>query len=156
MGQNVVYRILLIEDSKADAELLKIAFGECKDAQVEVEVLPDSTRLTHYMHGQGEFAGVKIPDLIVLDYHHPINGGVALAQLAGSPDLMHIPIVVMTGSEDPKTVYEAYSRHANCVMRKASDLDGMIETACEIARFWFRKAVLPPRRQSSAPSAAVV
>jgi two-component system, chemotaxis family, response regulator Rcp1 len=150
------YRILLIEDNRADAELLKIAVSECKEVKAVVDVLADSTRLTHYLHGQGEFEGVHVPDMIILDYHHPVNGGVALAQLAGSPDLIHIPVLVLTGSDDPKVIDEAYSRHANCVLRKPCDLDSMIELVCDIERFWFKKAVLPVRRQPSAPNSAVV
>jgi two-component system, chemotaxis family, response regulator Rcp1 len=152
MSETKTYRILLIEDNPADAELLKIAFSECRDARLTIDVLADSTRLTHYLHGKGEFTRVEMPDLIVLDYHHPVNGGVALAQIGGSPDLMHIPVIVITGSDDPDTVYEAYARHANCVLKKPCDLNELIDLACELARFWFRKAVLPVRRAASEPS----
>ena len=152
MPEPNTYRILLIEDNPADAELLKIAFSEYRRAGLTIDVLADSTRLIHYLHGQGEFARASMPDLIVLDYHHPINGGVALAQLGGSPDLLHIPVIVITGSDDPRTVYEAYARHANCVLKKPRDLDGMVELACNLARFWFDHAVLPLRRPASPPS----
>lgn len=153
MSEQDSYRILLIEDNRADAELLRFAFGECGE-RISVDVLADSTRLIHYMHKQGDFAAAGTPDLVVLDYHHPINGGVALAQLGGSPDLMHIPVVVVTGSDDPRVVYEAYARHANCVFRKPCDLDSMIALACDIVRFWFNKAVLPVRGRAAAPAAA--
>lgn len=156
MREKPAYRILLIEDNRADAELLKIAFGECKIENLSIDVLADSTRLIHYLHGHGEHAGAPMPDLILLDFHHPVNGGVALAQVAGSPDLIHIPIVVLTGSEDPAVVYEAYARHANCVLRKPGDLDGMIEVACDIVRFWFQKVMLPVRRQAAKPSSATL
>jgi CheY-like chemotaxis protein len=152
MKETNTYRVLLIEDNPADAELLKIAFSECRDVSLTIDVLADSTRLIHYLHGQAEFTGASMPDLIVLDYHHPINGGVALAQIGGSPDLTHIPVIVMTGSDDPQTVYEAYSRRANCVLKKPRDLDGMVDLACDLTRFWFVRAVLPIRRPASEPT----
>lgn len=152
--QERTFRILLIEDNPADAELLRIAFAESAVARTELSVLADSTKLIHFLHGQGPFTGAPLPDLILLDYHHPLNGGVALAQVNGSPDIVHIPVVVITGSDDPDVIDEAYSRHANCVLRKPADLDGLMQMARDIEAYWFKKVRLPRRRQPAQPSYA--
>ncbi len=57
------------------------------------------------------------PDLVVLDLNLPRLGGEAIAgEIAARPDLRHIPVIVVTGS-DPRRVIAL----ATAILRKPCD-----------------------------------
>jgi CheY-like chemotaxis protein len=141
-----VFDLLVVEDNPADAHLLKLAFAECA-VPTRINVLEDSRDAINYLYGVGKYANVASPDLILLDFHMPTDGGMALAQIKGDPDLL-TPVIVFTGSDDPRQVAEIYRRHANCCFRKPSSLKGLFDVVCEIASHWLNQATLPPRKHS--------
>ena len=151
MPDERVFEVLLIEDNPADAKILQFAFAECPVAKTHVSILNDSKDAIHYMHGLGRYSGVAIPDLILLDYHLPVNGGIALAELKGNPDFHHIPVIVVTGSENQRDVDEVYRRHGNCVFYKPGQLEDVMELVCEISTMWLKRARLPSRKKPSPP-----
>jgi CheY-like chemotaxis protein len=140
-----IFELLVVEDNPADAQLLRLAFAEC-DVATRINVLEDSRDAISYLYGVGKYADCAAPDLILLDFHMPTNGGMALAQIKGDPDLL-TPVIVFTGSDDPKQVEEIYRRHANCCFRKPGTLKDLFGVACEIASHWLNQATLPPRKR---------
>ena len=83
------------------------------------------------------------PDLIILDYKMPINGGRALAELKGDPDYRQIPIVVLTGVKSPREICDIYQRGANCCYHKPHDLDGYTSLVETIVTHWLGKICVP-------------
>lgn len=149
---NRVFDLLVVDDNPADSQMLKLAFAEC-DVPTRINVLEDSRDAVPYLYGIGKFANTVSPDLILLDFHMPTNGGMALAQIKGDPDLL-TPVIVFTGSDDPKQVEEIYRRHANCCFRKPSNLKELYHVVCEIATHWLNQATLPPRKRNHGRHAA--
>lgn len=144
--ENPVFDVLVVDDNAADAEAIKYAFRECRDVNTRINVLEDSREAIPYLYGMGKYANAEVPDLILLDYHMPTDGGRALAEIKGNPDLL-TPIIVMTGSENPRQVEEIYRQHANCCFFKPNNLEDMLTVACEIARHWLTRSMLPSKKR---------
>jgi two-component system, chemotaxis family, response regulator Rcp1 len=123
---------------------MQIALTECKDVTTHLSILNQPEHIVEYMYGRGKYSDAKRPDLIILDYHMPLDGGKALAALKGSPDLQCVPILVLTGVADPSEVDDLYRRHANACFLRGSDLDASMQLACNIVHHWCRDVLLPP------------
>ncbi len=138
------YRVLIIEDNPADAMLIKLAWEECTVVVTELSFLEDSRDAIKFLRGAPPYPPTRAPELVMLDYKLPVNGGIALIEIKGDPDYMHLPVIVLTGSEDPRDYFEAYRRGANCCYTKPLGLNAHMKLVCEIAEHWFHKVKLPP------------
>jgi chemotaxis family two-component system response regulator Rcp1 len=133
-----IYEVLLIDDNPGDARLMHEGWMECKTAQTRVHIL-------HEPGAAIPFLKRTAPDLILLDYTMPTNGGAALAAIKAHPEFQKIPAVVVTGSASPVDILDIYQRGANCCMAKPHDLDGYLELIQRIADYWLCSVTLPPR-----------
>jgi CheY-like chemotaxis protein len=135
--------ILLVEDSPDDADLTKDAL---RDGRVRnrVTVMEDGVEAMAYLRREGPYANAVRPDLILLDLNLPRkNGREVLAEVKQDPDLLSIPVVVMTSSDDEKDILAAYRHHVNCYVTKPVDLDQFIGVVKSIESFWFSIVKLP-------------
>lgn len=138
-----IFRILVIDDNPADAVLIQHAWSECDDVRTDVTVFQDSREALQFVRREGEYRTVDKPDLVMLDYRHPMNGGLALTQIKSTPELAHLPVVVLSGSSNPRDYLDAYRRHANICFRKPMDAGEFLALVCHVADTWLLKAVLP-------------
>lgn len=140
---NREHSILVVDDNPAQAKLLREAFAECSPA-IHVSVLTRSEDILDYVYRKGKYSDAKRPDLIILDYRMPLDGGRALAELKGDPDTQCIPILVLTGSDNPNDVDDIYRRHANACFLRPMDLDSSFKLVRGIAEHWLTHVMLPP------------
>lgn len=138
-----IFHILVIDDNPADAVLIQHAWSECEDVRTDVKILQDSREAMKYVKGDAPFLGAPKPDLVMLDYRHPMNGGLALTEIKSSPDFVHLPVVVLSGSSNPRDYLDAYRRHANICFRKPMEASEFLDLVCHVAETWLLKAVLP-------------
>ena len=135
--------ILLVEDSPDDAELTIEALrdGRVRNRITHVE---DGVEAMEFLRREGKFSGAPRPDLILLDLNLPRKSGrEVLTDIKTDDALKHIPVVVMTSSDDDADVLEAYRRHVNCYVTKPVDLDQFIKVVKSIENFWFSVVKLP-------------
>jgi CheY-like chemotaxis protein len=132
-------RILLVEDNAGDAQLMRIAFAEA---------LPDA-RLSVVSDGETAartlLDGGAPPDLVLLDLNLPrLSGHEVLAQVRAAPDpaVRRVPVVVLSSSQAASDVRRTYELGATHVT-KPHDMDGLVEIAEAIARYWFGTVTLP-------------
>ena len=52
--------------------------------------------------------------------------------------LHSLPVIVITTSDDPEVVREAYQAGANSVVTKATSIAGMTELMRLVTHYWFR------------------
>jgi two-component system response regulator len=138
-----IYEILVIDDNEADAQFLKHAWSECPDVKTNITILKDARDALRYVRGAEPFKNTARPDLVILDYKHPLNGGLALNEIKGDPDYLHLPVIVLSGSSNPRDYYDAYQRHANICFKKPNDVQEYIDLVCLVGDAYFKKAVLP-------------
>jgi CheY-like chemotaxis protein len=131
-------RILLVEDSQADAILIQEALRQASVSD-EIERVTDGETALARLRG-----GSPLPGLVLLDLNLPrMDGRAVLAEVKADPQLREIPVIVLTTSSAPADIAFAYGHHANSYVRKPLGLDALIEAAAAIRDFWLRTATLP-------------
>jgi chemotaxis family two-component system response regulator Rcp1 len=114
--------ILIVEDNPADAKLAAEALLEASA----------STHVTIKPTGEEAIAFLQDPlaprnDLIFMDLHLPGKGGLeVLAELQRDTRLKNIPVVILTGSIDPKELAELKKYQNFQHLIKPKDLDEYI------------------------------
>ena len=64
--------------------------------------------------------------------------------IKSTPHLVHNPIVVVSGTEDPEHVRAVYKLNGNCFMRKLSDLTQFLRFVETCYEFWGNIVTLCP------------
>jgi two-component system, chemotaxis family, response regulator Rcp1 len=136
-------QILLVEDQPADVRLTEEVFADGKVAN-DVHVVNDGEQAMAFLRRQGEFAGSPRPDLVLLDLNLPrMDGREVLAEIKSDPDLMVVPVIVLTTSSAERDVLDAYEHRANAYVTKPIDLDQFIAAVASIEQFWLTFVSIP-------------
>ncbi len=136
--------ILVVESSPADTRLTEVAF-RAAGLTSGFRSVSDGEDALAYVHKEGKYLDVPTPDLIFLDLSLPrISGLEVLKAIKSTPHLMHIPVVVASGSEDPEHVRAVYTLNGNCFMRKPSDLTQFLRFVETCYEFWGSVVTLSP------------
>lgn len=137
--------ILIVEDNKGDARLIKEVFNENKVFN-SLYFVNDGVEAMDFLNARGKFKGVPKPDLIILDLNLPRKDGrEVLAEIKSDNKLKHIPVVIMTISQADEDILKSYNLHANCYVSKPIDLNQFIKVVKSIENFWFSVVKLPPK-----------
>lgn len=132
--------ILMIEDDPSISYLTSEAL-RANDLHHGLICLPDGDEAIAYLRQTDKFR----PHLICLDLHLPkVPGLQVLAELKADPDLRRIPVIVVSGSDDPEEVREAYELHASCFIHKPNDLDDFLRFVRVCFEFWGSVVTLSP------------
>jgi chemotaxis family two-component system response regulator Rcp1 len=135
--------VLLVEDNAGDVRLTQEALKEGKLA-VHLTVARDGLEATEILHQRNGHANAHRPDLILLDLNLPkMDGRQVLQEIKNDPNLMLIPVVVLTTSEADSDILTTYSAHANCYITKPVDMDRFIDIVKLLEEFWFTIVKLP-------------
>ena len=135
--------ILLVEDSPTDALLAKEALEYSKVSNM-LHTVTDGVEAIAFLKKEGKYQDVPRPELILLDLNLPKKDGrEVLAEIKADSELKHIPVVVLTTSEEQKDVIESYGHHANCYIVKPVDFEKFAKVVKEIEGFWFSVVTLP-------------
>lgn len=134
--------ILLVEDNPGDARLIREGFS---DAVADgLRAVTTGEEALDFLHQRGEYVDAPTPEFVLLDWHLPEMGGSEmLDRLSGDPDLRHIPVVVLTGSQSERDIRESYSRNANACITKEVTPSELEETLRAFEEFWLSAARLP-------------
>lgn len=144
--QKRTVEILLVDDNIGDVVLAKEALKGA-DFSNRVGIARDGCEALEYLRRTGKFAGVALPDLILMDINMPRkNGCEVLKEIRSDEELRLIPVVILTSSEAEDDITRAYEMGANCYVTKPVDLDEMVKIVQAIDFFWTNVAKLPRRR----------
>ena len=87
------------------------------------------------------------PDLILLDLRLPDSTGLELLEaIRSDARLQHIPVVILTSSDDERDVVDAYRAAANCYASKPLDMAEFTGLVRSLAEFWFEVVRIPGKR----------
>ena len=67
-----------------------------------------------------------------------------LEEIKRDPELLRIPVIMLTTSSSARDVAACYDRGVNCYVVKPLDLDDFTRLVQAIHSFWFGVAQLPP------------
>ncbi len=131
-------RILLIEDSANDAELVLAALSENHLAN-EVVVVRDGEEALDYLYRRGLFRlrMEGYPVVVLLDLKLPkIDGLEVLTQLKSDPKMRVIPIVVLTSSKEEPDLVRCYELGVNAYVVKPVDYHEFVDAIKGVGLFW--------------------
>ena len=136
--------ILMVEDSPTDVLITREALQVSK-LMNELHVVDDGVEAMAFLRRQGQYASAPRPDLMLLDWNLPRkNGREVLSEVKSDPQLMTIPVVVLTSSKSEADVVKAYGLHANSYITKPVNFEGLMKVVSSIHQFWFTIVSLPP------------
>jgi two-component system, response regulator len=130
--------ILLVEDDPNDVELTLRALRQ-RNLANHVRVLQDGAEAIEYLFGDGpETAGVTgEPRLILLDLKLPkVDGHEVLRRLKADSATKHIPVVVLTSSQEERDIEQSYDLGANSYITKPVDFDSFSAAVAEVGLYW--------------------
>jgi CheY-like chemotaxis protein len=131
--------ILLVEDNEDDVFLMKRAL---KGAGVTnpLQVVEDGQQAIDYLSGTGQFSNREqfpIPAIVFLDLKLPILRGLeVLDWIRQQPHLEDVVVVVLTSSNEPYDLKEAYRLGANSYLVKPPTADQLIDLAKAFRWYW--------------------
>jgi len=135
--------ILLIENDPAAAFLTKEALKEAGQHESVTSVSNGEEALAHLAKLENQDAS-EHPDVIFLDLHLPRESGLeVLEEIKRHPAWKITPVVVVSGSSDPREVRRAYELHASCFIRKPSDLGEFLRFMRICYEYWGSVVTLP-------------
>ncbi len=136
--------ILLVEDDPGDVAMTKEALGESK-MHVNLRVVSDGEEAVSYLRRVAPFEDAARPDLVLLDLNLPrLSGREVLAVVKADPDLLRIPVVVLTTSEAEEDVVRSYDLHANAYVTKPVGFSSFVSVVHQIDEFFLTIVKLPP------------
>ncbi|HEX8714318.1 MAG TPA: response regulator, partial [Solirubrobacteraceae bacterium] len=139
--------VLLVEDDPGDVMLVREAFSDHKVGNV-LSVVNDGVEAMKFVRGEGEYAHLERPDLVLLDLNLPRKSGAeVLAEIKTDPSLATIPVVVLTTSQAEEDVLRSYEMHANAYVTKPVDFERFGEIVRQIDEFFVGIVRLPPRQR---------
>jgi CheY-like chemotaxis protein len=139
-------RILLVEDSPRDAELILDAL-EGHQLANEVVHVRDGAEALDYLYRRGAFTGRSDgqPALLLLDLKLPkVDGLEVLRQIKGDASLKMIPVVMMTSSREEQDVLHSYQLGVNAYVVKPMKFNDFVEAVRQVGGFWAVINEVPP------------
>ena len=131
-------RILLVEDSSNDVELILTALSENHLAN-EVVVVRDGEEALDYMYRRGAFKlrSQGEPVVVFLDLKLPkVDGLEVLARLKADPVLRVVPIVVLTSSHEEPDIARCYDLGTNAYVVKPIAFPDFLDVVKQLGLFW--------------------
>ena len=128
--------LLVVQSNPADTLLTVEAF---KSAGVSggLRCVNEGEDALSYVHRKGKYNNAQIPDLVFLDLSQPgISALEVLKVIKSTPELMHIPIVVAAGSDEPKFVRTVYELNGNCFIKKPDRMSEFLRCIDTCYQFW--------------------
>jgi CheY-like chemotaxis protein len=132
-------RVLIAEDDPSDVFLLQRAFAAAQ-VPATLHVVRDGQEAIDYLEGQAAFSDRSthpLPDLMLLDLKMPrLNGFDVLGWLRQKPGLKRLLVTVLTSSDHPQDVNQAYDLGANSYLVKPHGTSDLAELVRRVQGYW--------------------
>lgn len=146
MRENIKPRLLLIEDNEGDILLTTEALIE-HEVTNNIAVVKDGWEAIQYLGKKGVYKDITFPDIILLDINLPkINGLEVLKAIKENEEIKHIPVIMLTTSNNENDVLQSYKNYANCFITKPVEITEYTNAILYIQKFWFNIAQLPYKK----------
>jgi two-component system response regulator len=133
--------ILLVEDNPDDAEFTLRALRKANVA-LDIVRVEDGVAALEFVLGTGAQiarAGARLPRLMLLDLNLPkLDGFGVLRRLKSDVRGRVLPVIVLTSSNRPSDVREAYRLGANSYIVKPAEYAALVAKLGDLVRYWLQ------------------
>lgn len=136
----------MADDDADDRQMIQEALQESflSPSLFEVE---NGEQLLDYLQRKGAYANPELsprPGLILLDLNMPFMDGMkALQKIKSDPELSDIPVVILTTSQSPEDIANAYRLGSNSFITKPVSFSGLLQAIRSLGQYWFDVVELP-------------
>jgi CheY-like chemotaxis protein len=134
-------QILLAKDNENDALLFRRAI-EVAGVPANLHVVRDGQEAVDYLAGVNAYTDrVKhpLPKLMLLDLKMPrMDGFEVLTILRNKLGFTRLPVIVLTGSDNPSDIKRAYELGATSYFQKPTSLEGLDEMIHVLHAYWLK------------------
>ena len=133
--------ILLVEDNVDDVDLIKYAF-EKAGVQNPLFTVEDGDKAAEYIEGADAYSDRTrhpLPGLVLLDLKLPRRSGFEVLDVIRSDSLArHIPVVVLTSSDQAQDIARAYEAGANSYLVKPVTRAALLAMIRTLEAYWIK------------------
>lgn len=125
-------RVLLVDDDRIDVMSIKRALQKSRTDIPVFNARNGQEALDKLREGN-----LGNPLLILLDINMPVMNGIEfLKHLRSDQQLSHIPVIILTTSDEARDITNAYDLHAAGYIVKPLHFDDMEEVVKQIVAYW--------------------
>lgn len=130
-------RVLIVEDDPDDEALILRAL---KSAHLTnpIDIARDGVEALAYCLGEnGAPPGRPLPIVVLLDLKLPkIDGLEVLRQLKATERTRHMPVVILTSSDEQEDIVRSYQLGVNSYVRKPVDFQQFTAAVTHLGLYW--------------------
>jgi CheY-like chemotaxis protein len=147
-------KILLVEDNPHDVTLVRMALKEA-ELDVDLSVVADGEQALSFIESLDRDSSQPVIDLLLLDLNLPKRDGEEiLKRLRSTERIAQTPVIVMTGSHDPRDYESAQKNAAVHYFRKPSNVTEYMRLGALVRDLFFSRKKLhggttPPFREGA-------
>ena len=150
VGYRIRPLILIVEDNASDERLIVRAL-ERGFGRMTIRAVPTAEEASRLLFQEGLEA-----DLVLLDLHLPGMSAIELLeQIRNFPTTCALPVVMLSGSENPADIHRCYASGAYGFVRKSADPSQFMEKMYLITRYWFHANCMPRQAPQVAAAAGL-
>lgn len=136
--------IFLVEDNSSETELILRILKKNKITE-KVSAFKDGITTLQYIYSNLEQRNLRaLPKVIFLDLKLPrLDGLDVLKKVKSDSRIRHIPVVMLTSSDDETLMKECYLAGANSYIIKPLQYNLFLEYINKLVRYWTKWNKLP-------------
>ena len=140
--------ILLVEDNEDDVALTLRALKKEKIVN-DIIVATDGADALNYLFGKEKYSGrdpADLPSVVLLDLKLPKIDGIGVLRKIRSKDATrHLPVVILTTSDEDRDKLDSYRLGANSYVRKPVDFNQFHAAIRQLGMYWLVLNEPPPK-----------
>ncbi len=137
------FRILVVDDNPDHRFFIKRALAGV-GTDMAVDTVSDGEEALGFLRAEAPFEDRKAPHMVLLDLRMPrLSGLEVLAEMRKDDALRAVPVVVLTSSDRPQDVREAYEAGTNSYVVKSGDVEGLRREIASLSEFWMGTSRVP-------------
>ena len=142
-------RILLVDDDENDTELLRAALGHAGFTHPLTHFRNGSITLAYFKYTKA--TGSLVPHVILLDLNMPLIDGIrALQRLRKESSFRDLPVIIVTGADDPEKRCQAAHLGIFRFLKKQPNCANVISALDDFISFFNQEAASAATRRELA------
>ncbi|MBT3921288.1 MAG: response regulator [Nitrospina sp.] len=138
--------ILVAEDDEDDFQFFMESF-ELSNTKYEVRWMKDGEECINFLHKQESNLSSEnfyLPNMIFLDLNMPRKNGLeVLREIRSNKSLHHIPVIILSSSNEREIVNQSYQFGVSAFIQKLPNRTQFANNLDALIKFWFKVVQLP-------------